>query len=196
MLTRRFALAAVLAAGALLPALPAMAQDGGDDIMSRIMGQPSLAWNVYGAARPVRQRDAAEVPGGKAVRIEATRGANAWDIGAGMPVEGDINAGDVLLVAVWARVETPPAGQTTTRIPAIMIQQSAAPYTPVISGAATLTSEWQLVFASGTAPEARPRGSAGITLHLGGANQVIDLGPAFVFNMGQGYDLTRLPRSE
>lgn len=193
MLTRRFALAAVLAAGALLPALPAVAQD---DIMSHIVGQPSLAWNVYGASRPVRQRDAAEVPGGKAVRVEATRSANAWDIGAGMPVDGDIAAGDVLLVAVWARVETPPAGQQTTRIPAVMIQQSAAPYTPVITGAATLTSEWQLIFASGTAPEARPRGSAGITLHLGGATQTIDLGPAFVFNLGQGYDLTRLPRSE
>lgn len=193
MLTRRFALAAVLAAGALLPALPAMAQD---DIMSHIVGQPSLAWNVYGAARPVRQRDAAEVPGGKAVRVEATRSANAWDIGAGMPVDGDIHAGDVLLVAVWARVETPPAGQETARIPAVMIQQSAAPYSPVISGAATLTHDWQLIFASGTAPEDRPRGSAGITLHIGGATQVIDLGPAFVFNMGQGYDLTRLPRSE
>ena len=129
------------------------------------------------------------------MRIEASRRPNPWDIGANMPVQGDIRAGDVILLAVWARLERAPAGQQTVRLP-IMINQTAAPYTAVITGSPTVTSEWKLVFAKGVASEARPNGSAGVAVHLSGADQTIDLGPAFVFNLGQGYDLSSLPGSE
>ncbi|KQS56459.1 hypothetical protein ASG17_10750 [Brevundimonas sp. Leaf363] len=189
-------LAAALMAFATLAVSAAPSSARQDDIMSHIMGQPSLAWNVIGLRRPARARPAAEVPGGQAVRIEAKQSANQWDISAGMPVTGDIHAGDVLMLAVWARVETPPEGQTTARLPAVMIQQNAAPYSPVISGGVNLTSEWKLHFVTGTSPVDRPNGNAGVTIHLANANQTIDLGPAFVFNLGQGYDVSKLPANE
>ena len=185
--------AAVACAGALvgLSAAPSSARQ--DDIMSHIMGQPSLAWSVYGLQRPVRARPAPEVPGGQAVRVEVSQArANPWDVGAGQPVQGDIAVGDVLLLAVWARAERVPEGQTAASIP-MMVTQTAAPYTPVMTGTASVTSEWTLHFVKGTATEARANGSAGVALHLGGATQTIDLGPAFVFNMGPGYDLSKLP---
>jgi hypothetical protein len=192
-MTARKLWAAVACAGALvgLSAAPSSARQ--DDIMSHIMGQPSLAWSVYGLQRPVRARPAPEVPGGQAVRVEISQArTNPWDVGAGQPVQGDIAVGDVLLLAVWARAERVPEGQTAASIP-MMVTQTAAPYTPVMTGTVSVTSEWTLHFVKGTATEARASGSAGVALHLGGAAQTIDLGPAFVFSMGQGYDLSKLP---
>ena len=194
MFSRRFILAGT-AALAALPAGGAKARQE-DDIMSHILGQPSLAWSVYGLRRPARARSAPEVPGGQAVRVQAPQTANPWDIGASLPVDGDINAGDVVLLAVWLRAETPPDGQTTVRLNSVGIQQSSAPYQPVITGAVTLTSEWKMLFVSGTAAEARPKGAANVNLQLGGSAQTVDLGPAFVFNLGHGYDQSRLPRNE
>jgi hypothetical protein len=189
-------LAAAACAVALcaVSATPAAARQ--DDIMQHIMGQPSLAWSVYGLQRPVRARPAPEVPGGQAVRIEVGQArANPWDVGAGQPVQGDIHAGDVILLAVWARAEQLPDGQQSASLP-MMVTQTAAPYTPVITRNVPVSREWGMVFVKGVAAEDRLNGSAGVSVHLGGAGQTIDLGPAFVFNLGQGYDLSKLPGGE
>lgn len=190
--------AAVTAVALLVFAGMAPAQDaGGDDILDHVINSPPVqSWRINGlrsAPRPVR---AEGVLGEQAIRVRVTRAsANPWDISGQMAIEGDINQGDTILLAVWARTETPPEGQTYGVLSGIRVEQSAAPYTAIAQDSAVVPAEWTMVYASGVALQDYPGGTANVSVHLGSAAQTIELGPAFVLNLGPDYDASQLPRN-
>ena len=106
---RKFAI--IAAAMLLCAAVPALS---GDDLTSKMVNDPSQGWNGYGNGTKAELYDDAGVQGGKAVRLTiAGKAANPWEAGARIPIAKPLKEGDVLLLAFWAKAETPPEGATT-----------------------------------------------------------------------------------
>lgn len=149
-------------------------------------------WNVYGPNQTSSTIDST-VQGGHALRVDVTAaGTNPWDVGAGSVTIKPIAAGDVMLVAVWARAERLPAGAEAASL-TIGLQQNSAPYTPMGTIDVQVGPEWKLYFLQADATQAYAAGAAGATVHLAGASQTIDLGPVFILDFGPGYDKSQLP---
>lgn len=194
MFRRAWAPALGLAAALVLAPVGA-AQD--DDILDHVINSPPVqSWQITGlrsSPRPVR---AEGVLGDQAVRVRVTStGANPWSVAGRMPINGAINRGDTILLAVWARAHTPPEGQSHGVLSGIRVEQSAAPYTAIAQDSAAVPSEWTMVYASGVAQQDHPGGTTNVSVHLAGAVQTIELGPAFVLNFGPDYDAAQLPRN-
>lgn len=194
--------AAAFAAGlALTAAVPAVAQDApaappaqrqGSMLDKAVNTVQVSGWNVYGANQ-THEIITSTVQGGHALRVAVTAaGANTWDVGAGSTSTKEVKAGDVLLLAVWMRVEQAPEGRDAgTAI--IRLQGNAAPYPDVVSAPVAPTGEWKLYFANAVADRDWAAGTLGATVQLAGARQTIDLGPVFIFDMGPDYDRSTLP---
>lgn len=179
------AMACVMAAGA------AMAQSAGFDLWSHLINTNSTTqWDLQPANLRPRVVKAEGVPGEGALRISAKAGPNPWSTQATTPVPTAIAVGDVVMVSFYARAERAPEGGA--RLPT-RLQLTAAPYTAVIETQTTLTSEWAQHCAHTVATTSLPAGSAALSVHMGQATQVIELGPVFIFNLGQGFDRAKLP---
>jgi hypothetical protein len=176
----------------------ASAQSGGeDDILDQVINSPPVqSWQVTGLRATPRPVRAQGVLGDQAIRVAVPRpGANPWDIAGRMSIAGEISQGDTILLAVWARTHTPPDGQRFGVLSGIRVEQSVAPYTAIAQDSAVVPSEWTMVYASGVAQQDYPGGSTNVSVHLASAAQTIELGPAFVLNLGQDYDPAQLPRN-
>lgn len=174
--------------------VPVMAQD--DDIINRIINSPPVeSWQVLGVNRAPRPQAAQGVLGDRAIRVTARRADQPWAVAGQMPIRGEIKRGDTILLAVWARLQTPPAGQQTSSLP-LRVQQAAAPYAAIAQDTGQIGPEWKMVFASGVAQLDFAGGEANLSVHLATADHTVDLGPALVLNFGQNYDSAKLPRNE
>ena len=200
MITRTLA---ALAAGFTLTAAPALAQDtpapapapaqqGGSMLDKAVNIVHVSGWNVYGAGQ-THEIVTSAVQGGRALRVDVTAaGGNTWDVGAGSVSTKPVQAGDVLLLAVWMRTERAPAGsETGTAI--IRLQGNAEPYPDIVSAPVRPTGEWKLYFADAVADRDWAAGAMGATVQLAGASQTLELGPVFIFDMGRDYDRSTLP---
>ncbi len=186
------ALAALaLAIGAASPGLARQSSDG--DILQKAINKPSATWGVYGAGQknaPIKDKT---VQGGGATKVEVQgAGANPWDVSASQPLTGNISKGDVLLVAFWAKAEAVDGGPASADIPAVRIQQSAAPYDAAMQGRIKVGGEWKMYTVPGRALIDIPAGEGAVGLHLGSAKQTVLLGALFVLNFGPDYDLRKL----
>lgn len=164
----------LLALAAALAASPVGAEEGA---APKMLNEPTAVWTVYGPGQTHKARRDGAVQGGRAMRVAiAAKPANAWDIGASLPIERAIAKGDRLILAFWVRIES---GDTAAGLGAA-IQQNSAPYAPIVAGRVALTNAWQLVHIKGIAEADFPAGKANVALTLGDAARAIDLGPAFV----------------
>lgn len=171
-----------------------MAQD--DDIVDRIINNPPVdSWQVLGVNRPPRPQRAEGVLGDRAIRVSARRADQPWTIAGQMPIRGEIKRGDTILLAVWARLETPPTGQQTSTLP-LRVQEGVAPYAAIAEDTGQIGPEWKMVYASGVAQKDFAGGATNLSVHLATADHTVDLGPALVLNFGQNYDAAKLPRNE
>ncbi|MBA4000549.1 hypothetical protein [Brevundimonas sp.] len=189
--------AAAAAVVSIFASLASAQSAGEDDILDQVINSPPVqSWQVTGLRATPRPVRAQGVVGDQAIRVAVPRpGANPWDIAGRMTIAGEINRGDTILLAVWARTHTPPQGERFGVLPGIRVEQSTAPYTAIAQDSAVVPSEWTMVYASGVAQQDYPGGSTNVSVHLAGAAQTIELGPAFVLNLGQNYDAAQLPRN-
>ncbi|WP_332659148.1 hypothetical protein [Brevundimonas sp.] len=188
------AVTAVLMLSAAPAPVAVMAQD--DDIVQRIINSPPVdSWQVLGVSRAPRPQRAEGVLGERAIRVAAQRAEQPWTMAAQMPIRGEIKRGDTILLAVWARLETPPEGRQTSRLP-LRVQQAAAPYAAIAQDTGEVGPEWKMIYASGVARQDFAGGQTNLSVHLATDNQTVDLGPALVLNFGQDYDAAKLPRNE
>lgn len=186
-----FALAVVaLALGA---ASSGFAQSSDGDIMQKAINKPSANWSIYGAGQKTTAVKDKTVQGGGATKVEVqAASAKPWDVGAAQPITGKITKGDVLLVAFWAKAESVDGGPASADIPAVRIQQSAAPYDAALQGGLKVGGEWKMYTVPGRALIDIPAGQGSIGLHLGSAKQTVLLGAVFVLDFGPDYDLKKL----
>lgn len=186
------------AAALMLTAAPApvagMVQDG--DIVDRIINSPPVeSWQVLGVSRAPRPQRSEGVLGDRAIRVSARRADQPWAVAGQMSIRGEIKRGDTILLAVWARLETPPPGRQTSSLP-LRVQQGAAPYAAIAQDTGEIGPEWKMVYASGVAQQDFAGGETNVSVHLATADHTVDLGPALVLNFGQNYDSAKLPRNE
>ena len=168
--------AALLAFAIIFASGPAQAQDAAAPPM---LNEPTAGWTVYGPGQIHKARKDSAVQGGSAMRVTiSAKPANAWDIGASVPVKGSIGKGDKLILAFWARLAD--GGKDGPADIGAAIQQNSAPYAPIVAGRVALSGEWKLVHVKGIASGDYPAGKANVALTLGDAARTIDLGPAFV----------------
>lgn len=185
------AAAAVLIA--IAPSASSTAQD--DDILQYLVNNPSVdSWQVLGVARPSRPQRAEGVLGDRAVRVVARRSDQPWDVAAQMPVSGEIKQGDTILLAVWARLAVAPDGAQSSRIP-LRVQENTPPYAALAEDAGSVGPAWGMIYASGVATKDHAADSTSLSVHLAGADQTVELGPALLLNFGQNYDAAKLPRN-
>ena len=169
-------------------AAPVAAQDAAlDDIAGKIINvPPPEALRVDGLRAKPKVRKDDTVQGGKALRIIVPgKAENAWAISASNPIQKPVKAGDVLILAFWARLVSGENGAASATLPYNAVQLAAAPYTALFTGAAEIGPEWKFHEIRGKADKDYAAGALNVSLHLATAKQTLDLGPVFVLNMGQ-----------
>lgn len=130
------------------------------------------------------------IPGEMALRVKANKGINPWDVQVNSPINGaPINQGDVVMVMAYLRAEKPAEGGSNL---GLRVQLAGAPYTTAMDFNAALTTEWKSYCAHRVASATMPEKKSNVNIHLATAEQVIDLGPVFVFNFGPGFDRAKL----
>lgn len=174
-------------------ATPAPAASQGS-IFDKAVNQPGIGWSVYGPNQTARQVPAADVPGNAAVRVQVNQtGANPWDVGATYPTVKPIAAGDTLLVMVYLRAPDAKGGATVP-IP-VNVGGADAPYPQVAGETVNVGAGWKRYFVSGVSNQAFAAGKARIGVQLAGAKQVVEVGPAFLLDLGAGFDTAKLPHN-
>jgi hypothetical protein len=160
-----------------------------EDLESRMINKKTNGSWYFQPEKPKAKHMKADVLGGYAFRVKATKGANPWDIQASSPVEGAINEGDVIMLHYYARAEVPAEGGSALTA---RIQLAAAPYSSVLDTTAKISGEWKSYCAFRVANASVGENKSSVSIHLATAQQVIDLGPVMVFNFGKGYDTKKL----
>ena len=157
-----------------------------EDIWTKTINNDSNGvWNIQPDKPKAKYFEVQGIPGERAFRIKAHKGANPWDVQASSPVAGAIKEGDVIMLMYYARAAEPAEGGSSLNA---RVQLSAAPYTPVLEMTSPISSEWKSYCAHRVATGNVGEKKGNVSLHLATAKQVIELGPVFVFNFGPGYD--------
>jgi len=162
-----------------------------EGVMKYAINKPSISWNVYGPGQTNASVKDKGVVGGGAVRVQVTAPTpgQPWANAAGQAVDGKITKGDIVTVAFWARAESVDGGPATATISSVGVHQSASPWSGIVNGQVeTIGGEWKLYTFSGRASIDADKGTAGVSLQLGGAKQTVVLGPLFVLDFGTNYD--------
>ena len=153
----------------------------------------ATAWSVYGAT----QRTESMAQGGPKdypmTRVTVSAKGNPWDVGATSSVSKPIGAGDTVLVAVYLRAPELKDGESTP-VTYFGLNENGPPYGSVAKGAAEVTNQWKVYYASGVAGKALAAGQVTVGMHLAAARHVLDLGPVLVYNFGQNVDPAKLPK--
>jgi hypothetical protein len=166
------------------------------DLLRNIINTPHVeAWRVTGVSTRPQPHSDDGVIGGKAISVAAVRADQTWTTGANIPVTGEIKQGDTVLVMVFARLQIPSPDSPTSRLP-VRIDEAAAPYTNVIRGEGEIGPQWKRVYASGVAARDYAANSTKMSVRLATASHTVELGPAFVLNLGQDFNPADLPRNE
>ena len=175
------------------PAAPA-APSPGTTIFDKAVNQPGIGWTLYGDGQTAMQVPATDVPGGGAVRIQVGRaGSHPWDIGATYPTVKPIASGDTVLVMVYLRAPNAKDGAAVA-VP-IGATGADAPYTQIAGETVQVGAAWKRYFAAGPSSQSFAAGKARIAIQLAGAKQVLEVGPGFLFDLGPGFDATKLPHN-
>lgn len=150
-----------------------------DPALDYLVNTPQLsAWSVYGDGQAGPQVPCA-ASGKVCLRVALQSvAANPWDIGAVVPLQGAIAKGDTLQALVWARLDT--EDPHAKAVVPMLLQLGAPPYTAVVSGHVTLTSQLQPVTIGGVAAAAFEPGSVNLALQLGQVGKPIVLSVPYV----------------
>jgi len=160
-----------------------------EEIASKLINKETNGTWFVQPEKPKAKHIKAAVPGDFAFRIKAHKGVNPWDVQASSPVAGAINEGDVIMLNYFARAEEPAEGGSTLTA---RIQLASAPYSSVLDMTSKITGEWKNYCAFRVANASIGENKSSVSIHLATAQQVIDLGPVLVFNLGKGYDTKKL----
>ena len=169
-----------------LSAMASIASAQDVDIWTKTINNDSNGtWNVQPDKPKPKHIEVKGIPGEHAFRIKAHKGANPWDVQASSPVQGAINEGDVIMLMYYARADVPAEGGSSLTA---RVQLAGAPYTSTMDFTTPISTEWKSYCAHRVASASFPGKKGSVSVHLATAQQVVELGPVFVFNFGPGYD--------
>ncbi|HEU4780850.1 MAG TPA: hypothetical protein VFS58_13290 [Steroidobacteraceae bacterium] len=160
-----------------------------EDLESRMINKETNGTWFIQPEKPKSKVIKADVLGGYAFRVRASKSANPWDVQASSPIAGAINEGDVIMLHYFVRAEEPAEGGSSLTA---RIQFAGPPYNSVLETTAKISGEWKSYCAFRVASATMGEKKSSVSIHLATAKQVIDLGPVMVFNFGKGYDTKKL----
>ena len=134
-----------------------------EDIASRMINKETNGTWYFQPEKPKAKHIKADVPGGYAFRVKATKGANPWDVQASSPVAGAINEGDVIMLHYFARAEVPAEGGSALTA---RIQLAAAPYSSVLDMTSKISGEWKSYCAFRVASASIGENKSSVSIHL------------------------------
>lgn len=133
------------------------------------------------------------VAGGYAYRVRVKkRQTNPWDVTVTSEMMRGIGEADVIMIAFWARTESPNKDSGVGRAQ-VRLQQKAAPYTGVAEGQFDFTSDWQLYYLRGKSDQSYDAEDINMAFNLASQTQTVEIGQFYVMNLGQGVDVDSLP---
>lgn len=193
---KKFVLTMALAA---MGAAPIIAQTvdplQSETLIKKAINEPGTAWTFYGSGMTQKVIKDPDIPGGQVVRVTISKkGAYPYDVGAVYDIRKPIKTGDVIFFAVYLRAPELKDGETTS-MPSSGVGQNGSPYAPIAVSDLHITNQWAVYYASAKATVGYPRGQSRAGLQLASDKQVIDLGPAFVLDLGPDYDISTLPHN-
>lgn len=160
-----------------------------EDILSKMINKETNGSWFIQPEKPKAKHMKADVLGGYAFRVRATKSANPWDVQASSPIAGAINEGDVVMINYYARAEEAAEGGSSLTV---RIQFAGPPYNSILETTAKISGEWKSYCAFRVSNASMGEKKSSVSIHLATAKQVIDLGPVMVFNFGKGYDTKKL----
>jgi len=167
-------------------------------VKGTLISDPGTAY-TYGDALTSSQIDAADLPGGKAMRTVMTKpGAKPWDAGLSAPVTAAMKKGDMIFVAAYIRASEPAPGAQGGVLTNFGVSMAQSPWTAIasLSGMPALPKgQWKLVYGVGVADADHAAGTTNFGMQLGCCQQTLDIGPIYVLNLGQGVDAAKLPKN-
>ena len=170
---------------ASLAVLSATAAAKTADYAASALNSPDvLALGSYGA--PASVVDDPKVPGGKALRIQAEKGTNAWDAAVNSQIKLPVKAGDPLVLAFWARLVSGENGASSITLPWASVGLGSAPWTPVFGGPVTVGQDWKVFEVRGTADKDYPAGTLSAGIQVATGKQTVDFGPLYVARASGG----------
>jgi hypothetical protein len=191
--TGRCTLFALLLLGAA--AVPAAAGVATEEFAAKAINFPLDSWGIWGPARAETLTDTA-IDGGPVHRVViAPRPEHPWDIGAFVVIRKAVKKGDVVVLAFWAKAEKLPADNDFIAVTG-RVYESAPPSASITPETQFLIGrDWKLYYAGGVADKDYAVGTLGCGIKLGGAEQTVLFGPAYVSDLGPDYDLSKLPHN-
>jgi len=145
-------------------------------------------WGSYGDIKVARMTDD-KVPGGAHIRVTVPKaGANFWDSSTTGTVPKAIKKGDTVTVAFFARSGEPGKPAWVNAV----VGTAQPPFAAAVVGRVNLNDEMRFYCVEGVSPVDVPAGKGRLTLHVAGAQQVIDLGSYVVTARPSGTE-TQLP---
>jgi Carbohydrate binding domain len=136
-------------------------------------------WPVYGSGQTRKVVPAKEVPGGKAVQFSVAKAANAYDTGITIPIGNRIEEGEILLLAILARTVSADTPDGKARI-GVKVLKNAPPYPGFAENMLAIGPNWGLYQIKTQARMPLDVGEGAIAVHLGGANQVVEIGQVYL----------------
>jgi hypothetical protein len=173
-----FKLVSLFGASVLAAALYVAPLAAQDDAAGALNNPDAASLNSYGAQSSAV--DDPKVPGGKALRVVAKKGANSWDAGVLSQLRRPVKAGDPLVFAFWARLVSGDGGATSTTLPWNAVSLASPPWTQLFGAPVTISTEWKRYEVRGTADKDYPAGVLNAGVQVANASQTIDFGPMYV----------------
>lgn len=173
--------AAAVALACVLAPMIAQAKD--DDIQKHLVNSPNVAsWIAYGSQTSKQIKDAG-VQGGGAFEVQVTSpGPNVYTTAAQEDITGPIKAGDKLIVVLWLKAAAAATSPTPLHV---RMQVNSGAYDGILDSDINITNSWDRYVVQGVSAADHAKGAAVLVVQLGQAKQTIDLGPAFVLDMGK-----------
>ena len=156
-----------------------------DDITKHLISNPNVgSYVIYGTETNKKIKDPA-VQGGSAVEVSATGVGPIYAAAGQVDVNQKVTAGDHIVCAVWLKGKA--ADGTSAVTVHARLQLNAAPYPATGETDFTLTDQWKMYTLEVDSDKDYDKDKLVFVMHLNGAKQTVDLGPAFVLNMTRTY---------
>ena len=171
------------AAAILAFTLAPMTVRADDDISKHMINAPSAgSWIAYGQQTNKPIKDPV-VQGGQAFEVQVTApGPQTYATAAQQDLTAPIKKGDKLIIVLWLKAASAADGTQTPLH--VRMQVNSGSYDGILDGDVSITNKWDRYVVQGVAPGDFAKGTSVLAVHLGQAKQTIDLGPAFVLDMG------------
>lgn len=166
-------------------------QSATTDLLPQLQGKGKLIsdpankdWRVYGPGETHSTVPSPNIPGtgGTALLVKtAAAAANAYEIGAIVPISDAIAEGDIILIGVLARTAPGGPADGASKL-GIRVQANEAPYPGFGDNVLMLGPTWRLLQIKTQAKMAIAPGKGVLALHFGAAAQAIEVGQIYVIN--------------